>query len=95
MFWCYILQNPSGKFYIGHTDNLEVRLASHNRTDKVLGKYTRKNGPWQLIWTEEYPDRSSAMKREVEIKSWKSSRYIREHLLAPQLGVVASRRSRD
>lgn len=96
MFWCYILQNPSGKLYIGHTENLETRLLSHNRTDKVLGKYTRKNGPWQLVWNEEYPDRSSAMMREQEIKSWKSSRYIHSHLLAIKSNaVVASRRSRD
>ncbi len=23
MFWVYVLQNPTGNFYIGHTDNLE------------------------------------------------------------------------
>ncbi len=38
MFRVYILQNPAGRFYIGHTDNLETRLANHNRTDKTLGK---------------------------------------------------------
>ena len=95
MFWCYILQNPSGTFYIGHTDNHETRLTNHNRTDKILGKYTRKNGPWQLVWKEEHPTRSSAMKREREIKSWKSSRYIKTHLLGLPGAVVASRRSRD
>ncbi len=81
MFWCYILQNPAGRFYIGHTDNLEARLLNHNRTDKILGKYTRKNGPWSLVWKEEHPDRGSAMKREKEIKSWKSARSVRAHLL--------------
>jgi len=37
MFWVYILQNPKGRFYIGQTDNLQARLFSHNRTDKVIG----------------------------------------------------------
>jgi putative endonuclease len=81
MFWVYILQNPKGQFYVGHTDNLGSRVASHNRTDKISGKFTRKNGPWILVWSEEYPDRSSAMRRERQIKSWKSARLIRNRLL--------------
>ncbi len=64
MFWVYILQNRQGQFYIGQTDNLPARLASHNRTDKTLGKFTRKNGPWQLVWSEEQADRSTARARE-------------------------------
>ena len=80
-FWVYILQNPVGRFYIGHTDNLERRVKSHNRTDKIGGKFTRKNGPWTLVWTEEHPDRSSATRREREIKRWKSARLIKERLL--------------
>jgi len=80
-YWVYILQNPVGRFYIGHTDNLVVRVASHNRIDKISGKFTRKNGPWFLVWSEEHPDRSSATRREREIKSWKSTRMIRTQLL--------------
>ena len=81
MFWVYLLQNPDGHFYVGHTDNLRNRVASHNRTDKVIGKFTRKNGPWVLVWSEEYPSRSIAMRRERQIKSWKSARLIRTRLL--------------
>ncbi len=96
MFWVYVLQNPVGRFYVGHTDNLEDRVTSHNRTDKIIGKFTRKNGPWILIWSEEHPDRSSAMRREREIKSWKSARLIRERLLKQHVSsVVESRRRRD
>jgi putative endonuclease len=81
MFCVYILQNPNGRFYVGHTNDLENRVASHNRTDKISGKFARKNGPWTLVWSEEYPDRSSATRREREIKSWKSARMIRIQLL--------------
>jgi putative endonuclease len=81
MFWVYILQNPKGRFYIGHSENLGNRIASHNRTDKITGKFTRKNGPWILVWSEEYPNRSAAMRREREIKNWKSARLIRDRLL--------------
>ena len=81
MFWVYLLQNPDGKFYVGQTDDLQVRVTNHNRTDKTCGKFTRKNGPWLLVWSETHSDRSSAMQREREIKSWKSARTIRERLL--------------
>ena len=81
MFCVYVLQNPAGNFYIGHTDNLENRITNHNRTDKISGKFTRKNEPWILVWSEEHPARSSAMRREREIKSWKSARWIRIRLL--------------
>ena len=81
MFWVYILQNPQGRFYIGQTDNLEARLQSHNRTDEIGLKFTRKNGPWNLVWQEEHHTRSSAMARERQIKAMKSSRWIRDNLL--------------
>ena len=81
MFWAYILENPHGHFYIGHTSDLEQRLASHNRPDRVAGKYTRKHGPWRLVWTEQHPTRAKAMTRERQIKAWKSARWIRLELL--------------
>jgi putative endonuclease len=81
MFWTYVLENPDGRFYIGHTNDLVVRVANHNRTDKSGGKFTRKNGPWKLVWSEPHPTRSAAMQRERQIKSMKSARWIREALL--------------
>jgi predicted GIY-YIG superfamily endonuclease len=81
MYWVYILQNPAGGFYVGHTDDLELRLHSHNRTDRTLGKFTRKNGPWDLLWSEGHPTRVSAMARERHIKAMKSVRWIRDNLL--------------
>ncbi len=84
MFWTYVIQNPAGQFYVGHTDNLSARVKNHNRTDKIAGKFTRKDGPWTLVWSEEHPNRSSAMRREREIKKWKSARLIRTRLLRIQ-----------
>jgi len=52
MYWVYILQNPVGMFYIGQTDDLSTRLANHNRMDETDGKFTRKNGPWTIVWSE-------------------------------------------
>jgi len=81
MFWVYILENPSGRFYVGQTGNLQARLSSHNRADKVGGKFARKHGPWQMVWSEGHPTRASAMAREREIKNKKSARWILDVLL--------------
>ena len=80
-FCVYILQNPDEKFYIGHTDNLQARMFSHNRSDRMLGKFTRKNGPWTLVWSEQQASRRAAATREKEIKRMKSAKWIREVLL--------------
>ena len=81
MFTVYILENTLGKFYVGHTEDLTVRIANHNRTDKIDGKFTRKNGPWHLVWSESHETRSLAMRRERQIKNMKSAKWIRETLL--------------
>jgi len=80
-FRVYVLQNPAGRFYIGQTENLEQRIERHNQPGPSMGKYTLKNGPWKLVWSERHPTRSSAMLREKQIKSMKSARWIRENLL--------------
>jgi len=81
MFSVYILENPEGRFYVGQTDDLAIRLANHNRTDRVAGKFTRKHGPWSLVWSEAHPNRADAMARERQIKAMKSARWIRDRLL--------------
>jgi len=82
MFWVYILENSQGKFYIGQTSDLDERLRHHNRTDAFDGCFTRKNGPWRLVWSEEHDSRCSAMAREKQIKQMKSAAWIRKQLLS-------------
>jgi predicted GIY-YIG superfamily endonuclease len=91
MFWTYVIQNPQGQFYIGQTDDLEIRLANHNRTDKLAGKYSRKHGPWTLVWSQVHPNRAAAMAQEKQIKVMKSARWIREHLLTGRVPTVPLR----
>ena len=80
-FQVYILQNAAGRFYIGHTDDVPRRVAEHN-SDRGHQTFTHKNGPWNLVWHETHTTRSAAMAREEQIKSMKSSKWIREHLLS-------------
>ena len=81
MYWAYVLENLHGQFYVGQTGDLRERLHDHNLGDKISGKYTRKHGPWSIVWSEAHPTRSAAMARERQIKAMKSARWIRETLL--------------
>ena len=77
-FFTYILQSEStGRYYVGHTGNLDERLLSHNG-GKV--KSTRKKGPWKVKYVEEYESKLEANRRELEIKSKKSKKFI-EYLI--------------
>ena len=76
----YILENPKGRFYIGSSDDVDRRVAEHNDT-WGSATFTHKNGPWTLVWREGHSTRSSAVARERQIKSMKSSRWIRDTLL--------------
>ena len=86
MFWVYVLENPDGMFYVGQTENPAQRLKDHNRTDCFEGHFTRKNGPWKLVWSEAHTSRSSAITREKQIKRMKSAKWIRTHLLGKSTG---------
>ena len=62
MFTAYILQSEKdGKYYIGSTDNIELRLIRHNRG---YSRYTKGKGPFKLVYKEEFESRSEAKKRE-------------------------------
>jgi predicted GIY-YIG superfamily endonuclease len=80
-FWAYVLESVDGTFYVGHTDDLGRRVGEHNDPDAPSHKFTAKNGPWTLVWSELHGTRGSAMQREAQIKRMKSARWIREKLL--------------
>jgi galactokinase len=65
-YYCYILECADGSFYTGWTLNPERRALQHNAGKGA--KYTRLHRPVKLVYTEEVPNRSAAMKRENAIK---------------------------
>jgi putative endonuclease len=65
-FFCYILQCSDGSYYTGWTTDPERRLKQHNKGTGA--RYTRAHRPVRLVYVEELPDLSSAMKREHRIK---------------------------
>lgn len=67
MFWyVYMLRCGDGTLYTGVTDNVERRLAAH-RSGRGA-KYTRGRGPLELVYQEQVPDKSAALRREYQIK---------------------------
>jgi len=69
MFTVYVLRNTcSGRHYIGATGDLTRRMNEHN-----LGqtRSTRKQGEWELVYSEEFKTYSEAHQRELVIKSYK------------------------
>ena len=67
MYYVYIVQCADDTLYTGIATELERRVLEHNESDKGA-KYTRVRRPVNLVYSEEYPDRSTASKREYEIK---------------------------
>ena len=62
----YILRCGDGSLYTGIAVDVQARLAMH-RSGKGA-KYTRGRGPLELIYWEELPSQSDALKRECAIK---------------------------
>ena len=67
MSWvCYLLQCADDTLYCGITNDLDKRLAAHNAGEGA--KYTRGRAPVRLVFHEACEDKSTALKREREIK---------------------------
>lgn len=68
-YFVYILECSDGTLYTGITKDITKRLEEHNSSDKGA-KYTKARRPVKLLYEESSNDRSSASKREYEIKKF-------------------------
>lgn len=67
-WFVYILECADKSLYTGITNNVDLRLDKH-LSDKGA-KYTKSRKVKRLAYQEECENRSKALKREIEIKSW-------------------------
>lgn len=75
MYYTYVLYSPRhDKIYVGYTSNLQGRLDSHNIFSQK--GWTINFRPWDLLYSEQYPTKQEAMKREKELKSAKGREFI-------------------
>ena len=68
MYRVYVIQNPTGKFYVGLSEDVQRRLEDHNTG---RSKWTKGKGPWSLIWTSDLMTLSDARKLENLLKRQK------------------------
>ncbi len=74
MYFVYILQSlKNGSYYIGYSNDVDRRLAEHNRGK---AKATRYEVPFKLVYTETFTTSIEAKKREYFLKRQKSRKYI-------------------
>jgi putative endonuclease len=64
--YCYIVECADGSLYTGWTTDPERRVKEHNAGRGAF--YTRWRRPVSLMYLEELPSRSTAQRRENEIK---------------------------
>lgn len=74
MYFLYILECKNGSFYTGITTNLERRFNEHKAG--IGGHYTKSHEVAKIVYTEEHKDRSSALKREAQIKGWRREKKL-------------------
>jgi len=62
------------RYYIGHTSDVRERLLQHNAGRTPSTKFGK---PWIMVYTETCKDKSTATRRESEIKRMKSRLYLK------------------
>jgi predicted GIY-YIG superfamily endonuclease len=67
-FWVYMLKCADDSYYIGHTEDLERRIAQHQGGE--IAGYTHSRRPITLIYAESFPTRLEALAMERRIKGW-------------------------
>ena len=84
-FYAYLLRCNDGSYYVGHTDNLEIRLGQHQTG--LLGGYTASRRPVLLVWSETFESREEALAAELRIKG--RGRAKKEALIAGDWDLVS------
>ena len=79
-----MLRCSDNTYYTGWTNNLEKRIAVHNRG--LGAKYTKSRLPVELVYYETFRTKQEAMQREAAIK--KLSRKQKELLIGSGKSVV-------
>lgn len=67
-FWTYMLHCRGGAYYVGHTDDLDRRLAEHDQGTAAV--FTKDRLPVTLVWSETFGTRIEALEMERRIKGW-------------------------
>jgi predicted GIY-YIG superfamily endonuclease len=69
-----MLHCNAGRLYVGHTDDLERRVAQHE--SGALRGFTASYLPVNLVWSQEFPTRHEALTAERRIKGWSRAKKL-------------------
>jgi predicted GIY-YIG superfamily endonuclease len=85
-YFVYILRTSSNTLYIGQTNNLEKRLREHKNKSSKSARYIRYFSSFKIVYSEKYPTRIEAMRREIQLKKW--SRKKKEAIIKGDLALL-------
>ena len=69
IYYVYILLCSDNSFYIGVTNNLELRVAQHE-VGLHSSSYTYPRRPVRLVYFESFDNINTAILREKQLKGW-------------------------
>lgn len=73
-YFVYIIECGDRSLYTGITTDVARRFSEHK--NKTGGHYTRSRVVKRVVYTESCESRSTALKREAEIKRWPRSKKL-------------------
>ena len=71
-YYVYMLPCSDDSYYVGHTNDLEHRLAAHERG--AIEGYTLSRRPVELVFSDRFSKRQEAFHQERQIKGWSMTR---------------------
>ncbi len=74
MWFVYILKCEDDSFYTGISNDPDRRFSEHK--DRKGGHYTSSHKVVERVYLEKCEDRSTALKRERQIKGWKREKKL-------------------
>lgn len=83
-YYIYIVKTSADTLYTGITTNVSRRVSEHNSHTRKSAKYTRAFVSCQLVYSEQFDNRSDASKRESEIKKMTRAKKLELVLPTPQ-----------
>lgn len=79
-YFAYVIECENGSYYIGQTEDMEVRYKQH--CDGNGAKWTKANKPVRIIHYEEFTSREEAVEREHDLKTGFGRKWIKREIAA-------------
>jgi len=73
-FWAYMLHCADRTLYVGHTDDIDVRIPAHE--SGLIPGYTATRRPVKLVWSQEFATRYEVLSAERQIKRWSRAKKL-------------------